>query len=543
MHKDDNNLDNISVEAKKLAAPLPSPKEKPDKKTFEYTDDEVLAKASTVESKVPKFEETLKEDIGTYHKLDYVSNNVEEASVNKILRWFVSSPAKLIISSFVILILIGTLLLALPISNNSARWTDPFTSIFTSTSAVTVSGITLVDTGLYWSGFGQAVILVLMQIGGIGLITIAAMFFILADKKINMNTLRAVQDSIGGESVRDVSDLVKSVVKVTLGLEFIGAIILTWSFWDYMAPGEAIWTGVFQSVAAFNNSGFDILSPHFPSNSSLTFFSGNVLVLITVGLLITFGGIGFIVWKDILDAIKNKRALSFHSILVLSLTAIVISVSSFLILFFEWNNTSANSMGLMDSIDKSTNALFQTMTMRTAGFSSVDQSTLTYPTKLLGSLIMFAGASPVSTGGGLKITTLAIFLSAIGSSLRGRKEVNLLGHKISSEVVRRATVIVAVYLISLVSLIAALVITQDGALQSGVLTVEDIFYESISALSTTGISSESTALMNRAGHVILMLAMLVGRVGPFTITLTFSYNKSKDKLATEVLPEGDVYLG
>lgn len=543
MHKDDNNLDNISVEAKKLAAPLPSPKEKHDKKTFEYTDDEVLAKASTVESKVPKFEETLKEDIGTYHKLDYVSNNVEEARANKILRWFVSSPAKLIISSFVILILIGTLLLALPISNNSARWTDPFTSIFTSTSAVTVSGITLVDTGLYWSGFGQAVILVLMQIGGIGLITIAAMFFILADKKINMNTLRAVQDSIGGESVRDVSDLVKSVVKVTLGLEFIGAIILTWSFWDYMAPGEAIWTGVFQSVAAFNNSGFDILSPHFPSNSSLTFFSGNVLVLITVGLLITFGGIGFIVWKDILDAIKNKRALSFHSILVLSLTAIVISVSSFLILFFEWNNTSANSMGLMDSIDKATNALFQTMTMRTAGFSSVDQSTLTYPTKLLGSLIMFAGASPVSTGGGLKITTLAIFLSAIGSSLRGRKEVNLIGHKISSEVVRRATVIVAVYLISLVSLIAALVITQDGALQSGVLTVEDIFYKSISALSTTGISSESTALMNRAGHVILMLAMLVGRVGPFTITLTFSYNKSKDKLATEVLPEGDVYLG
>ena len=437
------------------------------------------------------------------------------------------SRMRLIALGFLIIILAGTLLLMTPIASRQREWTSFLTALFTAVSSSCVTGLVVTDTYLHWSFFGQIVILVLIQTGGLGFITIGFGFSFLMQRKISMRQRGMLKESMNVIDDNGLVRLARLILKGTALIEGVGALILTLCFIPDMGIGTAIYYGIFHSISAFCNAGFDLMGQF--GYSSFTGYNDNPVVIITLVLLIVIGGIGFFVWGDLKKNGFHFKKYSLHTKLVTVTSLILIIGGGILFYIIERNNTFAD----MSAGQAALNALFCAVTPRTAGFNMVDTGSLTEAGKLLTIFLMFIGGCPGSTAGGIKVTTIAVIFLYLRSMLTRTDGVNVFGRRLEDEAVPKATAVFATNLF--ITAAAALII----AYVSG-LGLTDIVFEAVSAISTVGMSTGITGSLNAAGCIITALLMYLGRVGSLSFAMSFT---DKKKLSHVKLPKEHVNIG
>ena len=422
-------------------------------------------------------------------------------------------PAALIALSLFAAILVGTALLCIPAASVSGE-VSFMAAFFTATSATCVTGLAIVDTGSYWSYFGQAIILVLMQIGGLGLITILSVFFLYVQKRASLSKRKLVMQSAGSVSLEGIKSLVKYILIGTVACEATGAFLLSFAFVPDMGWGMGIWQSVFTAVSSFCNCGFTLTGKF--GQDSLNAYVSDPLVCLVICLLIVIGGIGFFVWGDMIKNGIHFRRYSFHSKVVLTTTGALILIGWALFMALEWNNPA--TIGDKDVGTKILATFFMSITPRTAGFNTVSYASVSNGGGMLTTILMFIGGSPGSTAGGIKTTTLAvIFLSAIATSRR-RNETQIFNRRFDDDAYPQAGAVFSIYLSAIV--VSALIIS---AIESAAgYTVHDIIFEVVSAVGTVGLSCGITASLSVASQIILICLMFLGRVGGFTLILVFS---------------------
>lgn len=428
---------------------------------------------------------------------------------------------QLILLAFFSLIIIGSLLLWLPISSadgKSVSFTDAF---FTSSTSVCVTGLVTLPTVSAWSVFGKVVILLLIQIGGLGVITVMAELMILVHRKIGIADRILIQDSFNLNTTSGIVKFTKKVVFGTLAVESVGALLYMTVFVpDFGIKG--VWYSVFNSVSAFCNAGIDIIS-----ENSLCGYALNPIINIVTCLLIILGGIGYIVWWDVVRVIKKRTkqkiklwsSLTLHSKIALFTTAVLIVTGAVCFYIFEYGNPE--TMKGLPVGDRILLSLFQSVTTRTAGFATVPQQNLTVSSSVLSLLLMFIGGSPVGTAGGIKTVTFAVLAASAVSVIKNKNDVNMFGRRISISAVRKASAVAAVsFMIAFLSSLLLSCVTNAPAL--------DIFYETVSASATVGLSRNLTSSLNTAGKFIIAFTMYLGRVGPISLALAIT-GKTKNE--------------
>ena len=425
--------------------------------------------------------------------------------------------------SFLAAIAVGTLLLLLPISNVSGRG-DFMTSLFTSTTSVCVTGLVTVDTFAHWTAFGKAVILVLIQLGGLGIVTVTSSLLIFFNRKLTLGDRLLIQDTFNLTSVKGLGAFLRKVLIFTFVSEGIGAALYLPVFIRDLGVGKGIWQAVFTSVSAFCNAGIDVMGP-----DSLARYAHSPLVLITTMLLIVTGGLGFVVWFDLFG--RDRKRLGEHTKTVIAVTLSLILIGAAVIFVSERNNPQ--TLGNMSVGGKILNSLFESVTFRTAGFSTFPQAGLGPGSVLLGSALMFIGGSPVGTAGGIKTVVLAIVAANALSFIRGRNDTVLFKRRVSTAVIRKSTAIFSV------SLAAALLITLALILTEG-LSLSDGLFESFSAIGTVGLSRGVTPSLGTAGQLIIILGMYLGRIGPISMAIFFSGDDSANRVK---VAEGTFFAG
>ncbi|MBO5252750.1 MAG: hypothetical protein J6C51_02280 [Clostridia bacterium] len=446
-----------------------------------------------------------------------------------------SSPTRIIVISFLCVITIGTVLLTLPFSSRSGSFTNPVNALFTATSATCVTGLSVYDTYGYWSDFGQAVILLLIQIGGLGFSTFATAFALLFRRKLGIRELSLVRESTGGSSL-DVVSLLRVVVLFTLTVEAIGAGLLMLRFVP-LYGGLGAWVSVFMSVSAFCNAGFDLLS-FIPGNASLTAFNGDPLVTLTISALIITGSTGFVIFQDIyrkkmrpVFRRQPRGRLSFHSTVCLYATGVLLLLGTVLFFILEYNNT-LRDMGFFEKLNA---AFFQSVNTRTAGFMSVQIAEEKDLTKLLTIALMFIGGCPASIAGGVKVTTVVVLFAAVKSTLVGEEDTVLLRHRFDKSMVSKALTVVTLGL---------LIVALDTAVITGLhssVEVIDALLESVSAFATVGLTAATTDKLGVISKLVLCATMFIGRVGPVSLGLAILMRDNKKNGV--ILPEGRMLIG
>ncbi|MBC8535210.1 TrkH family potassium uptake protein [Feifania hominis] len=417
---------------------------------------------------------------------------------------------------FALVILLGALLLTLPISSRSGQWTNPLDALFTATSATCVTGLIVVDTYLHWSVFGQIVILLLIQTGGLGFMTLATMFSFFFRRTISLSERLTMMQSLGVDEMAGVVRLTKHILVGTLIFEGTGAVILSIRFASDFGWKDGIFKGIFHSISAFCNAGFDLMGQR-SAFSSLTAYSGDIVVNVVIMLLIIIGGLGFIVWEDVYHQ-RSFKKLRVYSKLVLVFTAVLVVGGALLLAVFEWNNPA-----IMDSLDgkgKGLAFLFQSVTTRTAGFNTIEQSAMTSPSVLLSMILMFIGGSSGSTAGGVKTVTMGVVLLAVFYVARGRRNIEVLGRRVSYDDVLRAVAVVVIAIVLVVTSIFVISMVEPFSLR-------DIAYECVSAFATVGISMGITPQLTALSKLILIFLMFAGRLGILTITFTIAMKLAK----------------
>lgn len=430
-------------------------------------------------------------------------------------------PEALLALGFLGVIALGTALLALPSATKSGTSIGVFDSLFTATSAVCVTGLVAMDTGTTFSLFGQIVLLALIQVGGLGFMAFATTVMVMLGRKISLKGRMLIRESMNGASLNDLSHVTRRYLLLALSIEAVGAALLALRFIPMYGVRRGLWFSIFHAVSAFCNAGFDL----FGRFSSLTAFAADPLVLLTIAILIVLGGLGFTV---ILEAVRNRqgwRTLSLHTRIVLTATAGLLIAGT----AFYWLAERGN----IDLL----NAFFQSVTMRTAGFNSVDLSKLKDGSKLFSSLLMMIGASPASTGGGMKTTTVAVLALLMVSVVKGESEVNLARRRLSGDTVRRALAVVALFLSMLA--LGTLVISM---IEDGRFSLADILFECSSALGTVGVSSIGTPNLSAASRAVLLPMMFLGRVGPLTLAVAVARRQSRVKPVAK-FPEEKIMIG
>ncbi len=420
---------------------------------------------------------------------------------------FPLSGARVLALGFVALILAGSLLLTLPVSSSTGERTDFLTCLFTSTSASCVTGLILCDTATSWSAFGQAVILFMIQIGGVGFMTVALMLSIMVRRSISPRERLIAAQSFNLPTFGGVVRLVKKIAAGTAFIELLGAAMLSIRFIPLFGV-KGIWYSVFTSVSAFCNAGFDLMGGYSGQYTSLSAFCCDPLVNITVVSLIVVGGIGFIVWDELLKFFKDKKHLSAYTKLMLSASAILIFGGAAVIAALEWNN--AGTLGGMTTQGKLLAALFQSVTARTAGFNTIDLAAMQPITKLAFLGLMFIGGCSGSTAGGVKVGTAAVAMFSVLSILRGRKAVIIFKRRVAPNAVLRAYGIIALQFA--VTVIGGIIISTCGA------SMMSSMFEAFSASATVGVTLSLTGSMNIAGKLCVILMMYFGRVGILTVS-------------------------
>lgn len=466
---------------------------------------------------------------------------VAKASTKTWFQKLANSPTRLITASFAFVIAVGTLLLMLPMAKEGPGGAPLLTALFTATSSTCVTGLILVDTATYWTHFGQVVILTLIQIGGLGLVTLSSFFFIVSRRKMGMKTLLAMQESTSSDSMMDSKSLVIRIILITVGFEAAGTAILTWRFSRVYDGSEVLFQGMFHAISAFCNAGFDLSGRRFGKFVSLTPYNNDPIVLLTCAFLLIFGGVGFLVWANLFSR-KDKKNNRFHSRLVWLLTGGILLTSTLLFLALEWHNTrSPSSLGSLPVAQRPVAAFFQAATLRTGGFNSIDQITLTATSKFLSVVLMFIGAAPGSTAGGIKITTIAVLGASVFSEIKGREYPVLLKRRLRKELVQKALVILCLGLTVVLGVSVLMSVIENHQLAAGKFTFLDLVFEAASAFGTVGITSAGTPNLAHGSHVLLIMAMFLGRVGPISFAMSMSKRAMHEK--SVILPEGKIYLG
>ena len=416
------------------------------------------------------------------------------------------TPAQIIILGFLSLITVGTVLLMLPFSTNGPGGAPFLDALFTATSATCVTGLVVRDTALYWSTFGQAVILLLIQIGGMGVVTMAVAIFIFAGKRISLKQRWVMQESISAPQVGGIVRQTRFILKTAAAMEAAGAALLALRFCPSMG-WKGLWYAVFHSVSAFCNAGFDLMGTDSGPCSSMTAYTADALVNLALILLIALGGIGFMTWQDFREHKWHVRAMRLQTKVVLSTTAILLAGGFLYFYFYEFQQPQWLELGVGERFWA---ALFQTVTPRTAGFNTVELSKMTQPSQLVTVFLMLVGGSPGSTAGGFKTTTLAVLLLTTAAVFRRRDTAHCFGRRLQDEAVHSATALLMLYLL-LAMTGGILICCIDGIPLMGAL------FESASAVATVGLSLGYTGGLSAASRLILIFLMYFGRVGGLTV--------------------------
>ncbi len=436
------------------------------------------------------------------------SNNKKNKSIEK------KSTTRLIASGFALIILMGALLLTLPVSNRSGQG-NFLNSLFTATSATCVTGLVVADTYQNWTTFGQVVILCLIQVGGLGFLTLGAFISVLLKKRIGLHQREQLHESVNTLEIAGVVRLVKKIVVGTLVIEFSGAVLLAFRFIPRFGMARGIYFSVFHAISAFCNGGVDLMGVN-EEYSSLVAFEGDVVVNLVIVTLILVGGIGFIVWDDVIRNKWHFRKYLLHSKIVLATTLILTIVGTILFLFTE----NQASFAGMSPLEKLLGALFSSVTPRTAGFNTVDTAALSNAGKIITIVMMFIGGSPGSTAGGVKTTSIVVLLFYAGAMVLNREDINLFGRRLTEDVVKKANAVVIINFS--LAIIAAVIIM----ILQPLLNFEDVIFEVLSAIGTVGMTTGVTRSMCAVSRIVLIVLMYCGRLGSLSFALIFAQKKT-----------------
>ncbi len=448
------------------------------------------------------------------------------------------SSVQLIPLSFLLAIAIGALLLMLPISSSAGTWTNPLVALFTATTSTCVTGLVVVDTFSYFSVFGQVIILGLIQIGGLGIITVISMIMLITQKKFSLGDRKMLQDSLNLNTDVGILKILIRISKDVFKVEAVGALLYAIAFIPEYGVGRGIWYSVFHSVSAFCNAGIDIIGTR-----SLMDYKSNPLVMCTTMILIILGGLGYVVWFDMSENIKSGirhhftpvqivKRFNEHTKLVLSVTGALIVTGAVFFFFAEYRN--AGTIGDMNLFDKIINSFFESVTLRTAGFCSFPQQNMTDFSCVMSYFLMFIGGSPIGTAGGVKTVTIFLALMNVISYIREDNQTVLFHHRATEESMRKATVIVSVAAFTIIVLTLLLIVTNPINLQDGL-------YEVISASATVGLSRGLTSSLNTVGRIIIIVAMYLGRIGPISLAIFFAGRKNHKTKCRYT--EGNFFVG
>ncbi|GGF60331.1 K+ transporter Trk [Paenibacillus albidus] len=436
------------------------------------------------------------------------------------------APPQILVLGFASIILIGTMLLMLPVSNTTGTSLNFMDALFTATSATCVTGLVVVDTGTFFSQFGQIVIMVLIQIGGLGFMTMATLFALVLKRRISLRDRLILQEAMNQGSMEGIVRLIRRVLIYSLVIEGMAAVLLTFRFVFDMPFGRALYFGIFHAVSMFNNAGFDL----FGEYRSLTGYVNDPLVNIVVMFLIISGGIGFIVMADLMEY-RHKRRLSLHSKVVLSMTAALILTGTLVIFIFEFSNP--RTLGSLPFGGKLLSAFFQSVTPRTAGANTLDIAGLRQASQFFIVILMFIGASPGSTGGGIKTTTFTIMIGAVVAMLRGREDIVLFRYRLAQERIFKALTVTLLALLLIVSVSMVLSTTEDRNFLM-------ILFETTSAFATVGLSMGLTPELSTIGKILICVTMFAGRLG--LLTLAYALGPKQGKPLYKY-PEGKMIIG
>ncbi len=432
---------------------------------------------------------------------------------------------QILVSSFLMLILSGTVLLLTPWATGG-NGTDFVTALFTSASAVCVTGLVVVDTGTYWTFFGQMVILLLIQAGGLGIMSFATFYALLLGKKIMLRQRLIMQEALNKSSLEGIVNVFRILLIFSFAIEFLAGICLAihLHFKYGYEPLKAFWFGIFHAVSAFNNAGFDL----FGNYTSLTKFTSDPLFDFLIAFLIIIGGLGFVVIYELMDYRKNGR-LSLHARIVIRMTMILVGFSTLIIFVTEYNH-ALQGFSLGTKISAS---FFQAVTPRTAGFNTLNMNSLLVSTQFLIILLMFIGGSPGSTAGGVKTSTLSVVWLMVVNQIKGRKTASILERQIDNQNVLRALTIIILALSFVIVVTFLMCLTQEAELM-------EILFEVVSAMGTVGLSLGLTLKLNLVGKLLIIITMFLGRVGPLTLVLALANRREQPEMQ---YPEDKIMLG
>ena len=421
-------------------------------------------------------------------------------------------PERILALGFFLLVVIGTILLTLPVSSITGQSIGLHNAVFTATSAVCVTGLIVLDTGTAFTFFGRMVILVLIQIGGLGLMIFATLVMIALGRRISLRNRVLIRESMNTTGLSGLIRLIKWFTLMAGIIELFGAVVLSIRFIPIFGLSKGIENSVFHSVSAFCNAGFDL----FGGFRSISGFSSDPVVVLTMAALTILGGLGFFVLLEIYQNRMRFTKFSLHTKLVLIITATLLILGFLLTISFEWTNPG--TIGKMGFFGKLMNGFFQSVTLRTAGFSTFSQAALTDSSKMIGILFMFIGASPASTGGGVKTTTIGVLFLMVLSIVRANDAVVVFGKQIPINVFKRALTVVLISLFIVIVCACALSLSE----RNHGITMIDLLFESTSAFGTVGLSSVNTPDLSRFSQILLIPVMFFGRVGPLTLAFALA---------------------
>ncbi|WP_241158306.1 TrkH family potassium uptake protein [Cohnella candidum] len=434
------------------------------------------------------------------------------------------SPPRFLVCGFAVIILLGGLVLSLPVSSaqgTSLRYLD---AVFTATSATCVTGLVVVDTGTYYSIFGQVVLLLLIQIGGLGFMTMATLFALVLRKRISLRERMILQEAMNQPSMQGIVQLIRRVFRYSVAIEAAGALLFTLRWSLDMPIGRAAYFGVFHAVSFFNNAGFDL----FGEYHSLTTYAEDPMVNLIAMALIVLGGLGFVVLADLLEYPKS-RCLSLHSKIVLCMTGILIVSGAIAVFAFEYGNT----LGPLGGTGKILASFFQSVTARTAGANTVDISALHQATLFFVIFLMFVGAAPGSTAGGIKVTTFATLVGGVHAMVRGKDDIVFFRYRLARGRLLKALTITMLAMALIAAVTMALCVTENAAFIR-------VFFETVSAFATVGLSTGLTPDLSDAGRVLIACMMFAGRLGPLTLAYALGPKSEKELYR---YPEGKLIIG
>lgn len=411
------------------------------------------------------------------------------------------SSFQIIIGGFALVILLGALLLMLPISSKGGDITPFSQTLFTATSACCVTGLVVVDTATHWSVFGQIIILLLIQIGGLGVISVASFMLMVSGKKISLMQRQTVQNAISAPHIGGIIKLTRWIFIVTFVTEFIGGLLMLPVFIKEFGAG-GIWRSFFHSVSAFCNAGFDLMGDKSGKFSSLTYFSGNAYITFIICFLLVFGGIGFLTWEDMFTKRFRLKEYKMQSKVILVTTLVLFLVPTLLYFFFDFKG--------VDIKERICVSVFQALTPRTAGFNTADLTTLTGPGKVIMMILMLIGGAPGSTAGGMKVTTIAVLYANCRAVFTRKKNAHFFDRRIEDSIIKNASTILFLYMFMAIT--GALIISAIEG-----LPLEACFFETMSAAGTAGLTLGITSGLGSVSRIILILLMFFGRVGGLTL--------------------------